>query len=398
MARRLPLALLILPFLLTAPAAGDTYDRKQNVDSRIAALEQKMEAAAAREDTLAARIESVTADIQSLQRTVGDVSRKLDSLEHDLSLHRQRLAQLTELLRLQTERLDFLRGQYTTALKRLDRRLVALYKEDDVDTIDVVVSASSFADALDQLDYMRDLGDLDADISAQVRVSRNEMRVLRAKTKGTQERVAAATRVIAVRTAQTLELQNTLLARQSGLVAAKRSHAAALSTVRDTHEGYEDEAASLQAVSAQLADQIAAAQATSAQSVSPVAATGGPSAAGFVWPVSGPVVSGFGWRWGRMHEGIDIGAGTGTPIVAVAAGTVISAGWMGGYGNLVVIDHGGGVASAYAHLSSFAAGFGQRVGQGQVIGYVGCTGHCYGPHLHFEVRVNGGAVDPLGYL
>jgi murein DD-endopeptidase MepM/ murein hydrolase activator NlpD len=99
-----------------------------------------------------------------------------------------------------------------------------------------------------------------------------------------------------------------------------------------------------------------------------------------------------------MHEGIDIGAGSGSPIVAVAAGTVISAGWMGGYGNLIVIDHGGGVATAYAHQSSFAVGFGQSVGQGQVIGYVGCTGHCFGPHLHFEVRVNGGAVDPLGYL
>jgi murein DD-endopeptidase MepM/ murein hydrolase activator NlpD len=103
-------------------------------------------------------------------------------------------------------------------------------------------------------------------------------------------------------------------------------------------------------------------------------------------------------RWGRMHEGIDISAGTGTPIAAAAAGTVISAGWMGGYGNLVVIDHGGGLATAYAHLSGFGVGSGQSVGQGQVIGYVGCTGHCYGPHVHFEVRVNGAAVDPLGYL
>jgi murein DD-endopeptidase MepM/ murein hydrolase activator NlpD len=112
--------------------------------------------------------------------------------------------------------------------------------------------------------------------------------------------------------------------------------------------------------------------------------------------VSGPVVSGFGMRWGRMHQGIDIGAGYGTPVRAVANGSVIHAGWMGGYGNLVVIDHGGGLSSAYAHLSSIIAGGG--VSQGQVVGYVGCTGHCFGPHLHFEVRVNGSAVDPLGYL
>jgi murein DD-endopeptidase MepM/ murein hydrolase activator NlpD len=102
-------------------------------------------------------------------------------------------------------------------------------------------------------------------------------------------------------------------------------------------------------------------------------------------------------RWGRMHEGIDIGAGYGTPIAAAASGTVIYAGWMGGYGNLIIIDHGGGIATAYGHQSSFAVGGGQ-VSQGQTIGYVGCTGHCFGPHLHFEVRVNGSPVDPLGYL
>jgi murein DD-endopeptidase MepM/ murein hydrolase activator NlpD len=71
---------------------------------------------------------------------------------------------------------------------------------------------------------------------------------------------------------------------------------------------------------------------------------------------------------------------------------------MGGYGNLVVIDHGRGLATAYAHQSQIAVSVGERVGQGQTIGYVGCTGHCFGPHLHFEVRVNGTAVDPLGYL
>jgi murein DD-endopeptidase MepM/ murein hydrolase activator NlpD len=99
-----------------------------------------------------------------------------------------------------------------------------------------------------------------------------------------------------------------------------------------------------------------------------------------------------------MHEGIDIGVGYGTPIHAAASGTVIYAGWMGGYGNLTVIDHGAGLATAYAHQSAFAAGVGQGVSQGQTIGYVGSTGNSFGAHLHFEVRVNGSAVDPLGYL
>jgi murein DD-endopeptidase MepM/ murein hydrolase activator NlpD len=148
----------------------------------------------------------------------------------------------------------------------------------------------------------------------------------------------------------------------------------------------------LQQVSAELASKIQAAQAA--------AGTGGgsPSAAGYIWPVLGPVTSPFGWRWGRMHEGIDIAAGSGTPIRAAAAGTVIYAGWLGGYGNLTVIDHGGGIATAHGHQLSLAAGTGAYVAQGQVIGYVGSTGHSTGPHLHFEVRVNGVPQDPLGYL
>ena len=114
--------------------------------------------------------------------------------------------------------------------------------------------------------------------------------------------------------------------------------------------------------------------------------------------MSGPITSPFGWRWGRMHEGIDIGVGMGTPIHAAAAGTIIYCGWEVGYGNLVVIDNGGNLATAYGHQSAIAVTCGQHVDQGQMIGYVGCTGHCTGPHLHFEVRVDGNPVDPLGYL
>jgi murein DD-endopeptidase MepM/ murein hydrolase activator NlpD len=103
-------------------------------------------------------------------------------------------------------------------------------------------------------------------------------------------------------------------------------------------------------------------------------------------------------RWGRMHEGIDIGVPTGTPIHASAAGKVVYAGWMSGYGNLVAIDHGNGLSTAYGHQERVAVSVGQVVAQGQVIGYSDCTGHCFGPHVHFEVRVNGVPVDPLSYL
>jgi murein DD-endopeptidase MepM/ murein hydrolase activator NlpD len=122
------------------------------------------------------------------------------------------------------------------------------------------------------------------------------------------------------------------------------------------------------------------------------------SSSGFVWPVGGTLVSPFGERWGRLHSGIDIAAPAGTPIVASAAGTVTYAGSMSGYGLVVVIQHAGGIATAYAHNSSIAVSAAQVVGQGQTIAEVGCTGHCFGDHVHFEVRVGGSPVNPMTYL
>ena len=122
-------------------------------------------------------------------------------------------------------------------------------------------------------------------------------------------------------------------------------------------------------------------------------------------PIPGaPITSGFGPRvhpiYGdaRMHTGIDFGASYGTPIHAAADGVVVSAGPLGGYGNATVIDHGNGLATLYGHQSSIIVAPGESVRGGQIIGYVGCTGLCTGPHLHFEVRVRGTPVDPMQYL
>lgn len=116
------------------------------------------------------------------------------------------------------------------------------------------------------------------------------------------------------------------------------------------------------------------------------------------WPTNGTVTSGFGYRWGALHAGIDIANGVGTPIRAAKTGTVILAGWNGGYGNCIVIDHGGGFSTLYGHMSRLRASEGQRVSQGDLIGDMGSTGNSTGPHLHFETRVNGNPQDPTRYL
>ncbi|MFB5083156.1 peptidoglycan DD-metalloendopeptidase family protein [Symbiobacterium thermophilum] len=140
-----------------------------------------------------------------------------------------------------------------------------------------------------------------------------------------------------------------------------------------------------------------------------VASRGGsrtPAATGTfdIWPVWGGVTDWFGWRvhpvtgvW-HLHDGIDLDAPTGTPVAAVASGTVTTAGWLGGYGYAVKVDHGDGIMTMYAHLSQVAVSVGEWVETGEIIGYSGSTGNSTGPHLHFTVLVWGEPVDPWGWL
>ena len=116
------------------------------------------------------------------------------------------------------------------------------------------------------------------------------------------------------------------------------------------------------------------------------------------WPLRGPINSPFGSRWGKLHNGLDIGGGTGTSYFSAVSGTVVTAGWGGGYGNMILIDHGNGVRTRYAHSSKLLVSVGDRVEQGEKIGLVGSTGNSTGPHLHFEVIINGSAVNPSNYL
>jgi murein DD-endopeptidase MepM/ murein hydrolase activator NlpD len=386
MARRIVLGLFL--FALLAPAVGLEPARALSNDERIRILQEKIAIAERQEAALASEIASVETRIRDLQSQVGDVSTKLSTLEAELALQQEKLDRITRLYKLQTDRLNFLRRQYDLAVERLSQRLIEIYQTDEVTTLDVLISAASFGDAIEQMEYLNDVGSQDLSISRDVNEARIQAREQREKTAITKAKVETVTRTIAVRTAQVRSVRDRLLISQRGLKAAKGEKREKLEDVEASKAEFIREVAGLQAASRQLSAQL---QATASSSHD-----GTPSASGLIWPVSGPVTSGFGWRWGRMHEGVDIGAPYGASVVASASGTVIHAGWMGGYGNLVVIDHGGGLSTAYAHLSSIVAG--GAVGQGQTIGYIGCTGHCFGAHLHFEVRVNGSPVDPLGYL
>ncbi|HEX7083096.1 MAG TPA: peptidoglycan DD-metalloendopeptidase family protein [Gaiellaceae bacterium] len=392
--RRFALALLALLCVAT-PALGDDAGKKRSIDARIQALHGKIGQQRAQASHLQSRIDDYTNRIRGLEARVGDVSLHLQTLESDLALHQKRLNALDSLYRLQTKRYEALRSEYTLSVHRLDRRLVEIYEAGEQSTLDVLFGSKSVQQALDRVEYVDQIGLQDRRVAHQVAVAKRNVKVARAKTKRLRVSVHGETAVIAARTNQTREVRDALVGARGDLSIARQQEKVKLSDLTAEQQAEASEMDALQEVSAQLAEQIRAAQARNAADG---VTDSTPSSAGLVWPVSGPITSPFGWRWGRMHEGIDIGVGYGTPIHAAAAGVVIYCGWEEGYGNFVVLDHGGGIATAYGHQSQIAVTCGQHVDQGQVIGYVGCTGHCTGPHLHFEVRVNGNAVDPMGYL
>lgn len=393
MARRALLGLaLALALVAVSPAAGDDINtKKRAVDAKLDRLRDKIDAARAREGTLTTEISSYTAKIRALQGDVDSAQARLDTLEAVLALQQRKLDRLNELFDLQTRRLIFLQKQYKVSVGHLNRRLIDLYVTEQPDTVSYVLSATNFSELLDQLEFMKDIGRQDKKVAVEVNSAKVEMATTRYRTRKIRAGVAETTNAIRSRTNEQLRVRDRLAWTQRQLATVRRDKEGVLATVQHSREEFVREADGLAQASAELAAKLRAAQAGSVS-------TGAPSSSGLIWPVNGTVTSPFGFRWGRMHEGIDIAVASGTSVVAAAAGTVIVAGWSGGYGNLVVVDHGNGLATAYAHNSSVAASIGQSVAQGQLLAYSGSSGNSTGPHVHFEVRVNGSPVDPLGYL
>jgi peptidoglycan DL-endopeptidase CwlO len=401
MARRLLLGLACVLLLAAPAAAGDIHRKKREIDDRISALHSKIADAKTQEGVLTQEITVVDEHITALQDDLSRAQNQLNTLEGQLAASQHRLDRMTKLFSLQTRKLGLLRRNYGIALARLERRLVDAYETPSVDALDVVLAATSMSSMLSDIEYVQQIGRQDSQISDQLHTAKQKMHAARERTRTIKRRVAEETAATRARTEQQHAVTQQLVSTQQQLSTAVDSKRATLSSIKVNENVFAEEASKLVAVSASLAARIRAAESRPA----PSGSSGRPavSSSGLIWPVNGPITSPYGPRClpngdCSFHPGIDIGVPSGTPIKAAAAGTVIYSGWMDGYGNLVVIDHGSGLATAYAHQSSIVAGNGASVSQGQVIGYSGCTGYCFGPHLHFEVRVNGEPVNPLNYL
>jgi murein DD-endopeptidase MepM/ murein hydrolase activator NlpD len=329
-----------------------------------------------------------------LSSELEDFNAQVDQLAGEVAVLRNREAiVVAELRRVQSRlnrekhKLEVYRSQLQRSLNVLRTRLVGIYRSGQADFMTVLLESDGFTDLLSRYEYLRRIEEQDSSIISRVRDLRNGTIV-------TVDRVTSDRDAIESKKAELVRTRSQLEAREADLAAARDGKAAALDDVNSTIDQLEGDVSDLQG---EIQQQIQ--QASSTPGVTPLPA--GPvqgASGGWIWPVSGTITSPFGYRWGRMHEGIDISVPEGTPVRAAKAGTVILAAYTGGYGNYTCIDHGGGLSSCYAHQSSYAVSPGDSVAQGEVIGYSGNTGSSTGPHLHFEIRVNGTATDPLGYL
>jgi murein DD-endopeptidase MepM/ murein hydrolase activator NlpD len=367
--------------LVVASASADPNSDK------IARLHEKINQATEREGVLTSDIAAINDRIQALRGQLTTAEARFGLLEKELEVYQARLLKVKKLYDVQSERLALAAAQYRRIERRLARRLIRVYEQEQPDTVAILLSAESLTDAFERLDYLREVSLQDRTVAAEVKVLKDRYAAVRARTGRLLDEIESDTHAVAFRASEALAVRDRIASTRDRLGDERDREQQTLASVRESKEKYLAEVAAMEAGSADIGSRLRSS-----------GSSGTPSAAGLIWPVQGTITSYFGMRWGRMHEGIDIGAPEGTPIVAAAGGTVNYAGWEGGYGNLTVIDHGNGLATAYGHQSRIIVSSGQTVAQGQVIGYVGSTGHSTGPHLHFEVRVNGTPVDPLGYL
>jgi murein DD-endopeptidase MepM/ murein hydrolase activator NlpD len=371
----------------TAPAKSNS--------EKLEAVEEKIGKAEEREGLLTSDIAAMGDEISALEGQVSALRNQEAAAEEELAAKEAELQEAEAELKEALERLDTLKARLKRALVNLRERLVAIYTYGTTDITEVILSSEDYGDMVARTAYFDAINESDEALAERVRSLRDEAKKLVRQRKIAKLTIEDARDAIAAKEQRLETTRSTLESREGALLSARAERRQALKSIEGDRDEHEEIAADLRA---QIAQEIA--EATGGVTL-PAGPMPSPSAAGFIWPVEGTVTSGFGYRWGRMHEGIDISVPEGTPIRAAADGTVIlmqSEYESGGYGNYTCVDHGGGLSTCYAHQSSFAVSVGASVSQGDVIGYSGNTGHSTGPHLHFEVRINGAPTDPLGYL
>jgi peptidoglycan DL-endopeptidase CwlO len=396
--RLVPAALLAAAAALIVLLAGSAAAPAEDLESKLDAKEEKLSKVRERRGVLTTtishygeKIERLTGEVATLRNQEAAVKARLDAKQAELD---HAVAELD----LAKKRLAVMRAHLKRALVALRDRLVAIYETGTPDVLSVIVGADGYDDLVERTEYLNRIHGMDEAVVGRVRELRDQVKRTVGRLRAAKDRIEAARDAIAAEKNALTSARAAVQQRQAALVAARGARVAALKKIREQEQELDGSVAAIQGkIAARLAG-------TGSVPLRAGPIRGG-SGSGLIWPVDGPVVSGFGSRTingsYEYHPGIDIAVPSGTPIRAAAAGTVIFTepeASSGGYGNYTCIDHGGGLSTCYAHQETFAVSAGQQVSQGQIIGYSDCTGYCFGPHLHFEVRIDGEVTDPMAYL
>jgi murein DD-endopeptidase MepM/ murein hydrolase activator NlpD len=329
----------------------------------------------------------LTGELAELQAVVDEVQSRVDEASAVLGGIQSRLDRKSAELRRTERALELRMGE-------LRDRAVQVYKHGPASLLDMLLGSEGFGEFMRRFGFMVQIVQTDNERIAEIREMRASIIRERDVISQLRNRAAQQMSVVAHERDHASQIAKSVDTERRAVSGEIQQQYAQLGDIQQQKEAYEQETAELQAESMRIAAFLRGTSSGEA-TVSP---------RGMIWPTNGPVTSGYGWRthpiFGtrRFHAGIDIGAPGGSPVSAAATGRVVYAGSATGYGRHVIIDHGGGIATLYGHLSSISSGQGTVLARGGSVGAVGCTGYCTGPHLHFEVRVNGDPDNPMRWL
>ncbi|MBQ7717729.1 MAG: peptidoglycan DD-metalloendopeptidase family protein [Clostridia bacterium] len=375
------LALAILPAITSVRAATKAEIQQQinNAKNKKAELQAKQSNLQNQKKDAVAEKEALDKEIAELEDQIYSVNTIIWQKDNEIAQKEQEIAEAEEQIRI-----------YDATFKERAR---AMYMHGSTSYLDVLFGAQDLADLMYKFELVSRIIDYDRNILQKLADARQK--IVDAKTVIENER------------AEQEQYRQVLQAEDDALQVALSQREAQIASINADLEQVKREEAAKEAEIQKLNDQINAMISSGQASTTYSQGSGGPiqSTGSMVWPAtSWTITSEYGTRfhpiqkvW-KTHTGLDIGAGYGTPIYAADSGRVILASWNGGYGKCIMVDHGGGTSTLYGHCSSIAVSVGQTVSKGQVIGYVGSTGNSTGPHLHFEVRINGKVTNPHAYV
>jgi murein DD-endopeptidase MepM/ murein hydrolase activator NlpD len=394
---------LLLTLLPTGPlsdtsvhAATSLQQQLQQAQDKLEQLRDQISKSEIARKAAEGDIAAIDENIDVMETEVAQAESAWESAQDKLDALQDRLSEVTEELASKRSELQRTQLELSAQQQQLEDRVVGIYKYGgNASYLVAFLSADSITEVAGRLQALETIADQDQTILSQIKAL--EEKVIAEKT-ALEQRQAEAAALEEEQADLTADLQTKAEQRQAALddlESAKQAKEQLVATAEKNEAAWSKQEDELLAESNRISSLL-----TGASTGNPGTAHSGTLAR----PVPGAITSPFGMRMHpifhvyKMHTGVDMHAGMGESIRSGESGTVVFAGWRGGYGKCTIVDHGGGLSTLYAHQSSILVSVGQKVSRGQVIGKVGSTGYSTGPHLHFEVRVNGSPVDPAPYL